>query len=129
MLITIGDQVIRSFRPDDVAALVKYANNRNVSANFVERFPFPYTEADDSAANPMDTALRFVETINSGDVDAVMRLMTEQAVFVDAEGHQLQGKEQLRAAWRARVDEGLVSRWQVYADNEPVRQLMASLQD
>jgi ketosteroid isomerase-like protein len=29
------------------------------------------------------------------------------------------------AAWRARVVDGLVSEWRVYADNEPIRQLMA----
>jgi uncharacterized protein (TIGR02246 family) len=31
----------------------------------------------------------------------------------------------LPAAWRAEVRNGLVQTWQVYADNEPVRQIMA----
>lgn len=30
------------------------------------------------------------------------------------------------AAWRARVDGGLIAEWQVYADNEPMRRVMAN---
>jgi len=29
------------------------------------------------------------------------------------------------AAFRARIDDGLVAEWQVFADNEPIRRLMA----
>ena len=29
------------------------------------------------------------------------------------------------AAWRARINEGHVAEWQVYADNEPIRKCMA----
>ena len=29
------------------------------------------------------------------------------------------------AAWRARIHNGLVAEWQVYADNEPIRRCMA----
>ena len=32
---------------------------------------------------------------------------------------------QVPAAWRAEVREDLVTEWRVYADNEPIRQLMA----
>ena len=38
--------VLRAWRPGDEAALVRYANNRNVSRNLKDRFPFPYTAAD-----------------------------------------------------------------------------------
>ena len=31
---------------------------------------------------------------------------------------------QTPAAWRARIRDGLVAEWRVYADNEPLRQLM-----
>jgi len=31
---------------------------------------------------------------------------------------------ELPAAWRAEVQDGLIQTWQVYADNEPVRQIM-----
>ena len=32
------------------------------------------------------------------------------------------------AAWRARIRDGLVAEWRVYADNEPIRQIMAGSQ-
>src|SRR5713101_7297424 len=47
-----GDQVelalsrgrLRPWRWDDVQSLVRHANNRDVSRNLQDRFPFPYTE-------------------------------------------------------------------------------------
>lgn len=41
-----GKWQIRNFREDDLPALVKYANNRKVSINLRDIFPYPYTEAD-----------------------------------------------------------------------------------
>ena len=41
--------VLRPWRTGDEAALVRYANNRNVSGNLKDRFPFPYTPADAAA--------------------------------------------------------------------------------
>lgn len=40
---------------------------------------------------------------------------------------QLRAENQWRvpAAWRAEIVDGLVAEWRVYADNEPIRQLMA----
>jgi RimJ/RimL family protein N-acetyltransferase len=38
--------VIRSWRPDDVASLVRHANNRRVWRNLRDRFPHPYTVSD-----------------------------------------------------------------------------------
>lgn len=35
---------LRPFRPDDLAALVKYANDPTVAANLTDAFPHPYTE-------------------------------------------------------------------------------------
>ncbi len=46
MLIDIGGWWIRSWRPTDVAALLKYANNRNIWINLRDRFPNPYREED-----------------------------------------------------------------------------------
>lgn len=43
MLINLGDWQIRSWLPTDVASLVKYADNRNVSINLRDAFPHPYT--------------------------------------------------------------------------------------
>lgn len=37
---------LRPWRIDDGSALVKHANNRNVSRNLRDIFPFPYTAAD-----------------------------------------------------------------------------------
>ena len=36
-----------------------------------------------------------------------------------------ENKWQVPAAWRAKVVDNLISEWQVYADNEPLRRLMS----
>jgi ribosomal-protein-alanine N-acetyltransferase len=41
--------LLRPWRIDDAAALVAHGNNRNVSRNLRDRFPFPYTAADAEA--------------------------------------------------------------------------------
>ncbi len=46
MELPIGTWKIRSWAPGDAAALVRYANNRNVWINLRDSFPFPYTRAD-----------------------------------------------------------------------------------
>ena len=43
MLIHIRDWQIRSWRPEDEASLVKYADNSKVSINLRNTFPHPYT--------------------------------------------------------------------------------------
>lgn len=35
---------LRTFRPEDLAALVKHANDPTVAANLTDAFPYPYTE-------------------------------------------------------------------------------------
>ena len=40
---------LRPWRVGDEASLVRHANNRNVSRNLKDRFPFPYTAADADA--------------------------------------------------------------------------------
>ena len=37
---------MRSWEPRDVTSLVTHANNRNISMNLRDRFPFPYTRRD-----------------------------------------------------------------------------------
>jgi len=44
--IKINNWYLRSWREDDVAALVKYANNRKLWLNMQDNFPHPYTVAD-----------------------------------------------------------------------------------
>jgi RimJ/RimL family protein N-acetyltransferase len=46
MQIDLGGYQIRSYKLSDKAAMVKYANNQNVSKNLRDSFPFPYTEKD-----------------------------------------------------------------------------------
>ncbi len=47
--IAIGEWKLRAWRPGDEAALVKYANNRNIWINLRDRFPHPYTMDDATA--------------------------------------------------------------------------------
>lgn len=44
-------------------------------------------------------ALRFVEAINSADVDGMALLMTENHVFVDSDGSKTAGREAMQMAW------------------------------
>ncbi|MDH3268374.1 MAG: GNAT family N-acetyltransferase [Ignavibacteria bacterium] len=46
MKISFGDYCIRSFEYSDEDALIKYANNSNVSKLLRDQFPFPYTKTD-----------------------------------------------------------------------------------
>ena len=45
MRIDVDGWQIRSFRTQDAEALARYANNRNVSRNLRDEFPYPYTLA------------------------------------------------------------------------------------
>lgn len=64
MQIDCGDIRIRSYRPDDLEALVRYANNPRVAANLRDRFPHPYTVEDGlewlAAAAQQDPEANFV---------------------------------------------------------------------
>ena len=46
MEIVLSRCTLRPWRPGDETALVRHANNRNVSRNMRDRFPYPYTPAD-----------------------------------------------------------------------------------
>jgi len=46
MKISFGDYCIRRYGYSDQEALVKYANNLNVSRLLRDQFPFPYTKTD-----------------------------------------------------------------------------------
>jgi len=45
-------------------------------------------------------ALRFANEINRHDVDALMALTSDDHLFVDGLGHEVHGREKLRAAWK-----------------------------
>ena len=46
MLLEMGDLKVRSWRKDDLTALVRHANNAKIAANLRDQFPHPYTRSD-----------------------------------------------------------------------------------
>ena len=46
MLLELDDVTVRSWRKDDVKALVRHANNPKVAANLRDQFPHPYSRRD-----------------------------------------------------------------------------------
>jgi ketosteroid isomerase-like protein len=70
-----------------------------------------------------DYEIDILETLSSGSV---------VAVFGRAKGSYEGAPEnqwEAPAAWRAEVKDGRISTWQVYCDNEPVRQILRRLHD
>jgi RimJ/RimL family protein N-acetyltransferase len=65
MELDLGLCLLRPFQPDDVASIVRYANDREVWRNLRDRFPHPYTPAD------ADNWLRLVETLPAGSQFAI----------------------------------------------------------
>lgn len=57
--------------------------------------------------------------------DTVVVLGTAEGTFAPAGVLQEANRWRLPAAWRLRIADGLVAELQVYADNEPVRAIMA----
>lgn len=46
-----------------------------------------------------ETALFFVEAINSGDAHRMAELMTEDHTFVDSDGREHSGRDRMRVGW------------------------------
>lgn len=46
MLLDLGDIRVRSWRKDDLKALLKHADNARIAANLRDQFPHPYTRRD-----------------------------------------------------------------------------------
>jgi [ribosomal protein S5]-alanine N-acetyltransferase len=46
MLLDLGDLKVRSWRKDDLKALLHHANNLKIAANLRDQFPHPYTRHD-----------------------------------------------------------------------------------
>jgi RimJ/RimL family protein N-acetyltransferase len=59
MTLHFGNFKIREFQPNDVEALVKYANNYAVSRFLRDGFPFPYT---------LDDAVKWIDYIKKNDL-------------------------------------------------------------
>ena len=47
-----------------------------------------------------DVAYAFVKAINSGDADRLSELMTENHVFVDSDGSEHAGRDEMRRGWK-----------------------------
>jgi ketosteroid isomerase-like protein len=54
--------------------------------------------------SPESVVLAFVNAINRQDVDALMEMMTPEHRFVDSLGSMVEGREKMRAGWRAYFD-------------------------
>lgn len=59
-----------------------------------------------------------------GDGDVVVLLGVAQGTYKSKDGLLQENRWHTPIAVRARVEDGLVSEWHVYADNEPLRALM-----
>ena len=72
LLIDIGGWWIRSWRPTDVTALVKYADNRNIWINLRDRFPNPYREED---------AQEWIERANASPSELTYAIASDEEVI------------------------------------------------
>jgi|SRR5215472_15064649 len=73
--------------------------------------------------NAIATVLKFEQLINSRNPEAVCSLLTEDSVFIDSLGNQLQGLERLCAAWQGyfrMVPDYTVSHEEIFASGETV---------
>ena len=48
---------------------------------------------------PFETAMAFVNAINSRDVEQLTDLMTDEDKFIDGDGSESGGREQMKAGW------------------------------
>lgn len=52
-----------------------------------------------SSKDPVAVVLAFLEAINSHDVDRLCGLMSDDHLFVDGLGNEVQGRESMRKGW------------------------------
>ena len=53
---------------------------------------------------PYETAMAFVDAINSKDVDRLVDLMTDDYKFINGDGSEHQGKEHMKAGWKEHLE-------------------------
>jgi ketosteroid isomerase-like protein len=53
---------------------------------------------------PTDTALAFVDAINSKDIDRLADLMTDDHKFIDGDGSEYVGKDRMRIGWKEHLE-------------------------
>jgi len=56
------------------------------------------------SVTPAEIVERFVDRINAHDVEGLVRLMTDDHLFVDSLGQTVRGREAMRRAWMAYFD-------------------------
>ena len=52
----------------------------------------------------LKTVLDFIDSINSADIDRLYNLMSQNHVFVDSQGNQMVGSDNMRKAWTGYFD-------------------------
>ncbi len=63
------------------------------------------------------------ETFSNGDVVVVLGMA--RGTYAGGGALKAENAWQTPAAWRAVVRDGQIAEWRVYADNEPIRQIMS----
>src|ERR1041385_6901954 len=66
------------------------------------------------AREPLEIAMDFISSINSGNVDAICELMTDGHIFQDAMGKRFMGRDKMREGWTAYFK--IVRDYKVHAD-------------
>ena len=66
------------------------------------------------ARQPLEVAMEFIKRINSGDVDSICQLMTDDHIFQDALGKRFLGRDKMRAGWQAYFK--MVADYRVHAE-------------
>lgn len=82
--------LLRHHKPADIPALVKHANNKNISDNLRDRFPNPYTEKDaewfiNFASENSNPVTNFVIEINSEAAGSISFWPGEDVYRLNAE--------------------------------------------
>ena len=180
----VGCEPIRvvTSRPEVTAFRVRKIRNKIVEIPFVPVYlgkdsDMEKAEGEKVQLDVLKTAISFVEKINKHDIDGLTEMMTEDHTFIDSSGMIVQGKKEMKnawknylgwfpdyeitvihtlltndsvglfglakgifnsdeptkddmfeipAAWRAKIKDNHVSEWQVFADNEIVRDIIKS---
>jgi ketosteroid isomerase-like protein len=74
-----------------------------------------------------DYSIAIDETVGDGSV--VLILGEAGGTFAPAGELKVENQWKTKAAIRVQVEDGLVTEWRVYADNEPIRRLMRTAPD
>ncbi len=138
-----GTEMENHHAPDVVRAFVDAVNARNLEAvfrlitddhHFIDSLG-QVVKGREAVRQAWESYFRIVpdytinvhQVLESGDVVAVFGV-AEGTYAVD--GQLLEAyRWHTPAAWRAIVRDGKVWKWQVYADNEPIRALMREVRD